>query len=77
MVGCVLYVTVDANLLLAIFHQLTPIAKRLGFLTARSFREQLLAASVTTEATRAMVTLEEFLQYSHPLYTGSEESAVL
>lgn len=73
MVRCVLYVTVDANLLLAVLHQLTPIAKRLGFLTARSFREQLLAASVTTEATRSMVTLEEFLQYSHPLYIASEE----
>jgi len=72
MVPCVLYVTVDANLLLVVLHQLTPIAKRLGFLTARAFREQLLAASVTTEPTRAMVTLEEFLQYSHPLYSGSE-----
>jgi hypothetical protein len=72
-VACVLYVTVDTNLLMAVLHQLTPIAKRLGFLTARSFREQLLAASVTTEATRARVTLQEFLQYSHPLYVGPEE----
>ena len=71
MIRCVLYVTVDANLLLAVLHQLTPIAKRLGFLTARSFREQLLAASVTTATNRAMVTLEEFLQYSHPLYAVS------
>ena len=70
-IGCVLYLTVDANLLLALLYQLTPIAKRLGFLTARSFKEQLLAASVTTETNRAMVTLEEFLQYSHLLYRGS------
>ena len=77
MVPCVLYVTVDTNLLLVVLHQLTPIAKRLGFLTSRSFREQLLAAPVTTESTRAMVTLEEFLQYSHPLYSCSEESAAL
>jgi ethanolamine utilization microcompartment shell protein EutL len=76
MIGCVLYVTVDANLLLAVLPHLTPMARRLGFLTARSFREQLLAAPVTTEATRAMVTLEEFLQYSHPLYIGSGESTV-
>jgi hypothetical protein len=76
MIGCVLYVTVDANLLLAVLHHLTPIARRLGFLTARSFREQLLAAPVTTETTRALVTLEEFLQYSHPLYIRSEESTV-
>jgi hypothetical protein len=68
MVPCVLYVTVDANLLLVVLHQLTPIAKHLGFLTARLFREHLLAAPVTTETSRAMVTLEEFLQYSHPLY---------
>jgi len=76
MIGCILYVTVDANLLLAVLQHLTPIARRLGFLTARSFREQLLAAPVTTEATRAMVPLEEFLQYSHPLYIGSGESTV-
>lgn len=76
MIGCVLYVTVDTNLLLAVLHHLTPIARRLGFLTARSFRDQLLAAPVTTETTRAQVALEEFLQYSHPLYIGSEEPTV-
>ena len=70
-IGCVLYLTADADLLLALLYQLTPASKRLGFLTARCFRQELLAASVTTDANRAMVTLEEFLQYSHPLYTGS------
>lgn len=67
-IGGVLYLTADPDLLLAILYQLTPVSKRLGFLTARAFREQLLTASVTTDANRAMVTLEEFLQYSHPLY---------
>jgi hypothetical protein len=70
-VGCVLYLTVDPNLLFAILSQLTPVSQRVGFLTSRSFREQLLQASVTTDNNRAMVTLEQFLQYSHPLYVGS------
>lgn len=69
-IGCVLYLTADPDLLLAILYQLTPVSKRLGFATARSFREQLLATSVTTDANRGMVTLEEFLQYAHPLYMG-------
>jgi hypothetical protein len=67
-IGCILYLTADPDLLLAILYQLTPVSKRLGFLTARSFRERLLAASVTMDARSGMVTLEEFLQYSHPLY---------
>ncbi len=67
-IGCVLYLTADPDLLLAILYQLTPVSKRLGFLTARAFREQLLSASVTTDTTRSMVTLEDFLEYSHPLY---------
>ncbi len=70
-IACVLYLTADSDLLLALLYQLTPISKRLGFLTARSFRERLLAASVTTDARSAMVTLEEFLLYSHPLYMGA------
>jgi hypothetical protein len=70
-VGCVLYLTADPDLLLAILYQLTPVSTRLGFLTARSFRERLLEASVTIDARKAMVTLEQFLEYSHPLYTGS------
>jgi hypothetical protein len=70
-IGCILYLTSDPNLLLAILYQLTPVSKRLGFATARSFREQLLATSITTDANRAMVTLEKFLQYAHPLYIGS------
>ncbi len=69
--GCVLYLTADPDLLLALLYQLTPISKRLGFLTARSFRERLLEASVTTDARSAMVTVEDFLRYSHPLYMGS------
>jgi hypothetical protein len=70
-VGCILYLTIDPDLLTTIFYQLTPVSTRLGFLTSRAFREQLLEASVTTDNNRAMVTLEEFLQYSHPLYTGA------
>jgi len=70
-VGSVLYLTVDPDLLMALLYQLTPASGRLGFLTSRSFRQQLLQALVTTDNNRAMVTLEEFLQYSHPLYTGA------
>ena len=67
-IGCVLYLTADSDLLLAILYQLTPVSQRLGFLTARSFRERLLAAAVTTDANRAMISLEEFLRLAHPLY---------
>ena len=74
-VGCILYLTIDADLLTTIFYQLTPVSTRLGFLTSRAFREHLLEASVTTENNRAMVTLEEFLQYSHPLYAGSSAAS--
>jgi hypothetical protein len=74
-VGCVLYLTVDPNLLMVIMCQLTPVSSRLGFLTSRSFREQLLEASVTTDNNRAVVTLEEFLRYSHPLYAGSSRAS--
>lgn len=70
-IGCILYLTPDSDLLFAVMYHLTPVSKRLGFATARSFREQLLAASVTTDANRAVVTLEEFLQYAHPLYMAS------
>lgn len=67
-IECVLYLTADPVLLLALLHQLTPVSKRVGFVTARSFREQLLAASVTTDAHRAMIPLEQFLEFAHPLY---------
>lgn len=70
-IGCILYLTADSDLLLAILYQLTPVSTRLGFATARSFREQLLATSVITDANRAVVSLEEFLQYAHPLYMAS------
>ena len=70
-VSSVLYLTVDQNLSTALLYQLTPVSKRLGFLTSRSFRQQLLNALVTTDNNRAMMTLEDFLQYSHPLYTGA------
>jgi len=70
-IGCVLYLTADSVLLLALLHQLTPVSKRVGFATARSFRDQLLAASITTDANRAMVTLGEFLQLANPLYAHS------
>ena len=67
-VSRVLYLTTDVDLLLAILFQLTPISKGVGFATARSFREQLLATSVTTEPSGVSVTLEKFLQHAHPLY---------
>jgi len=70
-VGCILYLAVNQNLMSAILYQLAPVSTRTGFLTSRTFRELLLKASVTTGNDRAMVTLEEFLQYSHPLYIGS------
>jgi len=74
-VGCILYLTIDADLLTNIFYQLTPVSTRLGFLTSRAFRERLLEAPVTTENNRAMVTLEEFLLYSDPLYAGSSAAS--
>jgi hypothetical protein len=74
-VGCILYLTIDPSLLTAILYQLTPVSTRLGFLTSRAFREQLLQAYVTIDNNRAMVTLEEFLQYSHPLYAGSSAAS--
>jgi len=67
-IACVLYLAADPDLLLAILYQLTPASKRLGFLTARSLREQLLTAPVTTDPNRAMVRLEDFLEFAHPLY---------
>lgn len=70
-VGPVLYLTVDPSVLMALLYHLTPVSNRLGFLTSRSFRQELLQAMVTTENNRAMVTLEKFLQYSHPLYIGA------
>lgn len=69
-IGSVLYLTADPDLLLAVLYQLVPISMRLGFLTARSFQEKLLAASVTTDAHQAMISLEEFLRFAHPLYTA-------
>ena len=74
-VGCVLYLTIDPTLLTAILYQLTPVSTRVGFLTSRAFRQQLLEASVTTDNNRAMVTLEEFLEYSHPLYVCSSAAS--
>jgi hypothetical protein len=67
-IGYVLYLVADPDLLLALLHQLTPLSKHLGFATARSFREQLLATSVITDASRALVPLEKFLQFANPLY---------
>lgn len=69
-VACVLYLTTDLDLLFAILYQLSHLSKQIGFATARSFREQLLATSVTTDAKGCTVSLERFLQYAHPLYMG-------
>lgn len=69
-IECVLYLTADPDLLQAILYQLTPISKSLGFATARCFREQLLGTPVTTDANQSVVTLQDFLQYAHPLYMG-------
>ena len=65
-VACVLYLTADSDVLVALLRQLTPLAKRVGFAAARSFREQLLTTPVLTDLNGTTVTLEEFLQYSHP-----------
>jgi hypothetical protein len=67
-VACVLYLTAHSDLLLALMYQLTPLAQRLGFLTATSFREQLLKANVATDRERSTVSLESFLEFAHPLY---------
>jgi hypothetical protein len=66
-IGCILYLAADAAVLLALLHQLTPVSQHLGFATARSFRQQLLATSVTTDVNRALVPLEQFLQFANPL----------
>lgn len=67
-IACVLYVTADVDLLFAVLCQLTPVLKRLGFVVARSLKEQLLATAVTTDANGSSVSLERFLEYAHPLY---------
>ena len=69
-IACVLYLTTDVDLLFAILCQLAPVSKWLGFAIARSFKEQLMATSVTTDAKGSTVSLEAFLQYAHPLYMG-------
>ena len=71
-VECVLYLTADHDVLVALLRHLTPLAKRVGFAAARSLREQLLTTPVLTDLNGTTVTLEEFLQYSHPLYSCSE-----
>jgi hypothetical protein len=67
-IGCILYLVASPDLLLALLYQLTPTSKQLGFLTARSFKQQLLAAPVTRDLNGAMVRLEDFLQFAQPLY---------
>jgi hypothetical protein len=71
-IACILYLTVSPDLLLALLYQLLPISKPIAFATAHCFEEQLLAALVTTDANRAMVPLEKFLQYAHPLYMSPQ-----
>jgi len=70
-IECILYLAADHAILLALLHQLTPSSKRVGFLTAQAFREQLQEASVTVDPDRPLVPLEEFLHYAHPLYVRS------
>ena len=67
-IECILYLAADHAILIALLHQLSPSPKRVGFLTAKAFREQLLDASVTVDRNRPMIPLEEFLRYAHPLY---------
>lgn len=71
-VACVLYVTADVDLLLAVRYQLIPVSKRLGFAVVRALKEQFLAAEVTTDLTGSVVSLERFLEYAHPLYMQRE-----
>jgi hypothetical protein len=61
-VRCVLYLTTNPDLVLALLHHLTPLNLKIGFTTAKSFREQMLAASVTLAANSGFTTVEEFLQ---------------
>jgi len=68
-ISCVLYLTVGTDLLLALLYQLTPLSKPIAFATARSFQEELLGTSVTTDANHAMVTLEKFLEQA---YSGTQ-----
>jgi hypothetical protein len=67
-IECILYLAADYAILLALLHRLSPGSNRVGFLTAQAFREQLLDASVTVDPDRPMISVEEFLQYAHPLY---------
>jgi hypothetical protein len=67
-VPCVLYLTAHSDLMLALLYQMTPTSKRLGFATAKTFREQLLGTSIATGANLPLMNLEEFLRYAHPLY---------
>ena len=75
-IPCVLYLTVNPDLLLAVLCQLAPISKPVAFATAEGFRRQLLATPVITDARSALVTLEEFLQYANPLYMRHVGSSV-
>lgn len=61
-IPCVLYLTVNPDLLLAVLYQVAPTSKPVAFATAEAFRGQLLATPVITDAKSALLTLEEFLQ---------------
>ena len=71
-VPSILYVTVDPDLMLALLYQLLPASKPIGFLTARCFKQELLAAMVRTDACGSCVSLERFLEFSHPLYMAAQ-----
>ena len=68
-VPSVLYLTTHCHMVLALLCELTPSSKLIGFATATSFREQLLSTQVATGTNLPVVSLKEFLRYSHPLYS--------
>jgi hypothetical protein len=72
-IECIVYLGADPAISVALLHQLTPCPRRIGFLTSRAFREQLLEASVAIDARQPMIPLRQFLQYAHPLYMYSVE----
>jgi hypothetical protein len=71
-VASILYLTVDPALLLPLTFQLLPASRPIGFLTSRSFKQELLSAMVTTDAYGSCIRLEEFLRFSHPLYSAHQ-----
>jgi len=67
-VPCILFIAPHFDLLLGLMQELTPSTKRMAFSLMKPFCQQLLATSLVTGDDSPMVSFEEFLRYSHPLY---------